>query len=124
MEFRLPLIATAGGILPPKQVVVIGNYGHMILNTSTRGKGIRVILDSSAQRNFISLEIVRQLNIFIREKKKPYLFSIINRTVIKQDKGIVRYKTILIQVKIRKHIEEISLDIIKINNYQVIFSIP
>jgi hypothetical protein len=33
---------------------------------------------------------------FIREKKKPYLFSIIDRTVIKQDKGIVRYKTILI----------------------------
>jgi hypothetical protein len=53
----------------------------------------------------------------IREKKEPYLFSIINKTVIKQNKGIIRYKTIPIQVKIGKHIEEISLDIIKINNY-------
>jgi hypothetical protein len=32
----------------------------------------------------------------IREKEEPYLFSIINRTVIKQNKGIIRYKIILI----------------------------
>jgi hypothetical protein len=62
--------------------------------------------------------------VLIREKKEPYLFSIIKRTIIKQDKGIVRYKTILIQIIIRKHIEEISLDIIKISSYQVIFGIP
>jgi hypothetical protein len=54
---------------------------------------------------------------FIREKKEPYLFSIIDRTKIKQDKGIIRHETILIQVTIRKHIEKISLDIIKINSY-------
>jgi hypothetical protein len=54
---------------------------------------------------------------FIREKKKPYLFNIINKTVIKQDKGIIQYKTIPIQVIIGKHIKEISLDIIKINSY-------
>jgi hypothetical protein len=89
----------------------------MILNTSTRRKRIRVILDSSIQKNFISLETIRQLNILIQEKEKPYLFSIIDRIVIKQDKGIVRHETILIQVTIRKHIEEINLDIVKINNY-------
>jgi hypothetical protein len=55
----------------------------MILNTSTKRKGIRVILDSSIQRNFILLEIIKQLNIFIREKKEPYLLNIINRTMIK-----------------------------------------
>jgi hypothetical protein len=54
---------------------------------------------------------------FIREKKELYLFSIINKIIIKQDKGIVRYETIPIQVKIGKYIEEISLDIIKISNY-------
>jgi hypothetical protein len=75
------------------------------------------MLDSSAQRNFISLETIKQLNMPIREKKEPYLFSIIDRTAIKQNKGIVWYETILIQVIIRKHIEEISLDIVKINNY-------
>jgi hypothetical protein len=53
----------------------------------------------------------------IREKKELYLFNIINRIVIKQDKRIIRYKTILIQVIIRKHIKEISLDIIKIGNH-------
>jgi hypothetical protein len=53
----------------------------------------------------------------IREKKKPYPFSIINRIAIKQDKGIVQYETIPIRVKIGKYIEEINLDIIKINNY-------
>jgi hypothetical protein len=42
----------------------------MILNASIRGKGVRVMLDSSTQRNFISPEIIKQLNIFIREKKK------------------------------------------------------
>jgi hypothetical protein len=89
----------------------------MILNTSTRRKRIWVILDSSVQGNFISPEIIRQLNVFIREKKEFYLFSIIDRTVIKQDKKIIRYETILIRVKIRKHIEEISLDIIRINSY-------
>jgi hypothetical protein len=89
----------------------------MILNTSTRRKGVRVILDSSIQKNFISLETIRQLNVFIREKKKPYLFSVIDRTVIKQDKGIIRHETILIRVTIRKYIEEINLDIIKISSY-------
>jgi hypothetical protein len=59
----------------------------------------------------------------IREKKKSYLLSVINRTAIKQDNGIVKHKTILMQVIIRRYIEEISLDIIKINNYQVIFGI-
>jgi hypothetical protein len=53
----------------------------------------------------------------IQEKKEPYLFSIVDRTVIKQDKGIIQYETILIRVTIRKHIEEINLDIVKINNY-------
>jgi hypothetical protein len=62
--------------------------------------------------------------VLIREKKEPYLFSVINRTVIKQNKGIVQYKIIPIRVIIGKHIEEISLDIIKINSYQVIFGIP
>jgi hypothetical protein len=107
MEFRSPL----------KQVIAAGGHGYMILNTSARGKGIWVILDSSTQRNFILLETIKQLNIFIQEKKKPYLFSIIDRIIIKQDKGIIRYKTIPIQVTIRKHIKEINLDIIKINNY-------
>jgi hypothetical protein len=69
------------------------------------------------------LEIIKQLNILIREKKEPYLFSIIDRTVIKQDKGIIRHETIPIRVIIRRYIEEISLDIIKISNYQVIFNI-
>jgi hypothetical protein len=53
----------------------------------------------------------------IQEKKEPYLFIIIDRIVIKQDKGVVRHETILIQVIIKKYIEEINLDIIKINNY-------
>jgi hypothetical protein len=60
----------------------------------------------------------------IREKEEPYLLNIINRTIIKQDKGIVRHETIPIQVIIRKYIEEINLDIVKISNYQVIFSVP
>jgi hypothetical protein len=96
----------------------------VILNTSARGKGIRVILDSSMQGNFISPETIKQLNILVQEKEESYLFSIIDRTVIKQDKGIVRHETILMRVIIGKHIEEISLDIIKISNYQVIFGIP
>jgi hypothetical protein len=75
------------------------------------------MLDSSIQKNFILLETIKQLNILIREKKKPYLFIIIDRTVIKQNKGIVRYKIIPIRVTIRKHIKGINLDIIKINNY-------
>jgi hypothetical protein len=108
----------------PKQVVAIGNHGYIILNTSARRKEIQVILDSGAQGNFISLEIIKQLNILIREKKKPYLFSIIDRTAIKQDKGIIKHKTILIRVKIRGHVEEISLDIVRISNHQVIFSVP
>jgi hypothetical protein len=53
----------------------------------------------------------------IQEKEKPYLFNVINRIIIKQNKGIIRYKTIFIQVIIRRYIEEINLDIIKINNY-------
>jgi hypothetical protein len=60
---------------------------------------------------------------FIRQKKKPYLFSIINGTVIKQNKGVIKHEIILMRVIIKKHIEEISLDIIKIINHQVIFSI-
>jgi hypothetical protein len=38
---------------------------------------------------------------FIREKEKPYPFSVIDRTAIKQNKGIIKHKTILIQVIIR-----------------------
>jgi hypothetical protein len=37
----------------------------MILNTSARRKGIQVMLDSSTQGNFISLETIRQLNMLI-----------------------------------------------------------
>jgi hypothetical protein len=61
----------------------------VILNTSTRGKGIRVIFDSSAQENFILLEIIKQLNILIREKEESYPLSIIDKIVIKQNKGII-----------------------------------
>jgi hypothetical protein len=61
----------------------------MILNTSTRRKKIQVILDSSAQGNFILLETIKQLNMPIREKEKPYPLSIINKTAVKQNKGII-----------------------------------
>jgi hypothetical protein len=44
---------------PIRQVLAIGSYRYMILNTSTKGKGIRVILDSSVQGNFILLEIIK-----------------------------------------------------------------
>jgi hypothetical protein len=40
MEFRSPLTAIISGIPYQKQVVVIGNHKHMILNTSVRRKGI------------------------------------------------------------------------------------
>jgi hypothetical protein len=49
LETRAPII----------QVTATGNYRYMILNTSTRKKRIRVILDSSIQKNFISLETIR-----------------------------------------------------------------
>jgi hypothetical protein len=49
MEFRSPL----------RQIVAAGGHGHIILNTSARGKGIRVMLDFSAQGNFISLETIK-----------------------------------------------------------------
>jgi hypothetical protein len=61
---------------------------------------------------------------FIREKEEPYLLNIIDRIVIKQDKGIIQHKIILIQVIIKKYIEEISLDMVKINSHQVIFGVP
>jgi hypothetical protein len=79
MEFRSTL----------RQIAAAGGHGYMILSTSARRKGIRVILDSSTQGNFISLETIKQLNILIREKEKPYQLNIINKTVIKQDKGII-----------------------------------
>jgi hypothetical protein len=63
------------------------------------------------------LETIGQLNIPIREKEEPYLFNIINKIAIKQNKKIIRHETILIQVKVKKYAEEISLDIIKINSY-------
>jgi hypothetical protein len=75
------------------------------------------MLDSSAQENFISLETIKQLNIPIREKSESYLLTIIDRTVIKQNKGLVKHETILIRVTIGRHTKEISLDVIKINNY-------
>jgi hypothetical protein len=61
--------------------------------------------------------------VFIREKKELYLFSVINKTVIKQYKGIIRHEIILIRITIGKYIKKISLDIIKISSYQIIFSI-
>jgi hypothetical protein len=48
--------------------------------------------------------------VFIREKEEPYLFSITDRTVIKQNKGIIRHETIPIRVIIRKHIEELCYE--------------
>jgi hypothetical protein len=54
---------------------------------------------------------------FIREKEEPYPFTVINGTAIKQDKGVVRHETISIQVIIRRHAKEISLDVVKINNH-------
>jgi hypothetical protein len=62
---------------PIKQIAATGSHGHMILSTSARGKGIRVILDSSIQKNFILLETIKQLNIPIQEKEKPYLFILL-----------------------------------------------
>jgi hypothetical protein len=38
---------------------------------------------------------------FIREKKESYLFIIINKTVIKQNKGVIRHETTFIRVIIR-----------------------
>jgi hypothetical protein len=69
----------------------------MILNPNIK-KRIRVIPDSSTQKFFILPETIKQLNILIQEKNKPYLFIIINRIIIKHNKKIIKYKIILIQV--------------------------
>jgi hypothetical protein len=55
--------------------------------------------------------------VLIREKKEPYLLIVVNRTAIKQNKGVVRYKIIFIWVIIKQHTKEINLDIVKISNY-------
>jgi hypothetical protein len=56
------------------------------------------------------------INIY-QKNKESYPFIIINKTIIKQNKRVVRYKTILIRVIIKQYTKKINLNIIKINNY-------
>lgn len=88
------------------------------------GRNIRAMIDSGAQSNFISPNLVNQMKIHWKKKDEPYRLKTVEGEYVAYGQGSVNLETAPLQVDIAGKPHNITLDIIEILKHDVILEIP
>ena len=81
------------------------------------------MIDSETTGNFILLNLIKKFKIFKQRKASPIEFIIINEILIFQNNGLIKFETLLINMKIHKYRKKIQFDIIDIAEHNIILRI-
>ena len=92
---------------------------HLVLTTTLQGETVRIILDSGANRSYISLRLGNKLAHHRYKKDEPYPLTMADGKPVDHDNRWIRNELRDIQLTIGQHTERISLDIVN-TKYDII----
>ena len=81
------------------------------------------LLDSGSQSNYISSRAVKRAGLQPQRKNDPYPLRVANGEPMPQELEI-NCKVSSVPITLRKHYEEIDLDIFRIATYNIILGLP
>ena len=102
----------------------------MTLQGKLNGHDVHMLLDSGAEGNFISRRYItkQQHGVHTQQKHEPYVLSDVEGTPLSTGEftgqGNVHHETFGQKLNLAGHLEDIILDVIPIQNYDVILGIP
>lgn len=88
------------------------------------GKGIQAMIDSGAQGNFISPNLVNKLRLPWKEKDEPYRLTTVEGHAVKYGQGVVDMEVAQLPIDIQGTKHHVTLDITVISKHDVILGIP
>ena len=95
-------------------------FKHMQINININEKRSRIMINSNASENFLATRYVNYRNLFIRRKNVVYSLTSMNESTVNDE--WVRNE-ITIRLSIQKYHENVTFDVIKLINYDIIFDI-
>ncbi|RFU29059.1 hypothetical protein B7463_g7277, partial [Scytalidium lignicola] len=99
----------------------MNSESSLYIDITLCGKPVKALIDSGAERNFISEQVVKRLGLSTRVKNDSYLISLANGTKV-QKRVDVQTRNLDMRYG-RSHQEKISFDVTRLGTYQVILGI-
>ena len=103
--------------------MITQNHEHMLLPMTLGGRNIKAMLDSGAQGNFISPNLVNRLRLPWKQKDEPYRLRSVEGTIVSYAQGWVDMETAHLPTWICGKRHDLTLDVMDIPN-DVILGIP
>jgi len=88
------------------------------------GKITQAMIDSGAQGNYISPNLVNKLRLPWKKKDEPYRLRTIDVSLIDYGQGLVDMETAPLQVTIADHGHTMTFDITEISSHNIVLGIP
>lgn len=88
------------------------------------GRKIQAMIDSGAQGNFISPNLINKLRLPWKMKDEPYRLTTVEGHAVKYGQGVVDTEVAQLQVDIQGTKHSVTLDVTEISKHDVILGIP
>jgi RNase H-like domain found in reverse transcriptase/Reverse transcriptase (RNA-dependent DNA polymerase)/Integrase zinc binding domain/Aspartyl protease/Chromo (CHRromatin Organisation MOdifier) domain len=89
-----------------------------------KGKTANAMIDSGATGNFISAEWVRQNQVHLQRKRKPYYLTVADGSEMPTNDGRVALETEPLRVVSQQHHMTIAFDVVRLANHDIILGMP
>ena len=100
------------------------NHAHLLIPMIIEGHTIQAMLDSGAQGNYISPNLVNRLQLLWKNKDEPYRLRTVEGELVDYGHGIVDMETAPLPTIIGGKRHNLKLDITDISTHNVILGIP
>jgi len=97
---------------------------HLVLDITISGHKAKAMIDSGAQSNFISPNLVNKLELPWVKKNEPYRLRTVEGELVAYDQGIVERETAPLSIHIEGKEHLFGLDITEISQHEIILGIP
>ena len=100
------------------------NYRYLKILIELGTYKCQALVDSRVQGNFISPGIVNKYYLYWNRKKEPYRLNAVDETAVAYSNGIINKETDPLLVQIGNYTEQLTFNITKMVEYQLILEIP
>ena len=97
---------------------------HLVVTVKLDGKTTRAMIDSGAQGNYISPNLVNRFQLPWNKKDEPYRLRTVEGELVEYGQGEVNMETAQLPTLIAGKIHHLRFDITAISKYDIILGIP
>ena len=92
---------------------------HLVLTARLENEPVKIMVDSGANRSYVSVRLGQKLARLRKDKTDPYPLTMADGSLVEHGDGWIRQELRNAQLTIGQHKEEMSLDIVNIK-YDVV----